>query len=94
MPKTLPYRVRIRLDRHMTNYTETAHPLTFDTLDLYDGRILGAMLDREAEDRDWSPVPDEYRGLWFGEVCDLIREEWAEEAAARKALDEIPHRWQ
>lgn len=86
---------RIRLDGHMTNHTAAAdRDLDRFFADMTNHYMLDTMDDMDAADRDWTPVPVEYWGMSYGEVCDDIADYAMETMLARFAQEQIPHRWQ
>lgn len=80
-----------------TNRNLTAH--ADRALDLFHADMLAAAMEdtidmMELEDRDYSPVPAEYVGMSFAEVCEDIADYAMETMLARFAQQQIPHRWQ
>lgn len=66
----------------------TNRNLILNGVDLFD-----AMTSRDEEDRDYSPVPAEYRDMSFDEIVEILDEQALEDAYAREAQAQIPHRW-
>ena len=79
----------------MTNFTASADKaLDAFYADMTNVYMLDTVDMMDAEDRDYTPVPREYWGMSYAEVCEDIAEYEAEVAAAYFAQQQIPYRWQ
>lgn len=79
----------------MTNHTAAAdRDMDRFYADMTNHYMLDALDMMDAEDRDWSPVPVEYWGMSYAEVCEDIADYAMETFLAEQARNQIPHRWQ
>lgn len=77
------------------NFTATADA----NLDRFHADMVNAAMedmidDMHAADSDYSPVPAEYVGMSFEQVCDEIADHAFETMLDRMAREGIPYRWQ